>query len=52
MLKLDLEKAEAVQIVNIWLIAEKAREYQKNIYFCLIEYAKAFVWITKNCGKF
>ena len=31
---------------------EKAREFQKNIYFCCIDYAKAFVWITINCGKF
>ena len=31
---------------------KKAREFQKNIYFCLIDYAKAFVWITINCGKF
>ena len=31
---------------------EKAREFQKNIYFCFIDYAKAFVWITINCGKF
>ena len=30
----------------------KAREFQKNIYFCFIDYAKAFVWITTNCGKF
>ena len=26
--------------------------FQKNIYFCIIDYAKAFVWITTNCGKF
>ena len=31
---------------------EKAREFQKNIYFCFIDYAKAFVWITADCGKF
>ena len=31
---------------------EKAKEFQKNIYFCFISYAKAFVWITVNCGKF
>ena len=31
---------------------EKAREFQKNIYFCFIDYAKAFVWITTNCGTF
>ena len=34
-----------------WII-EKAREFQKNISFCFIDYAKAFVWITTNCGKF
>ena len=27
---------------------EKAREFQKNMYFCFIDYAKAFVWITIN----
>ena len=40
------------QIANICWIIEKAREFQKNIYFCCIDYAKAFVWITTNCGKF
>ena len=40
------------QIANTRWIMEKAREFQKNIYFCFIEYAKAFVWITINCGKF
>ena len=30
------------QIVNICWIIEKAREFQKNIYFCFIDYAKAF----------
>ena len=39
------------QIANIFWIIEKAREFQKNIYFCFIDYAKAFVWITTNCGK-
>ena len=38
------------QIPNICWIIE--REFQKNIYFCFIDYAKAFVWITINCGKF
>ena len=38
------------QIANICWIIEKAREFQKNI--CFIDYAKAFVWITTNCGKF
>ena len=36
------------QIANIRWIIEKAREFQKNIYFCFIDYAKAFVWITTN----
>ena len=40
------------QIANSRWIIEKAREFQKNIYFCVIAYAKAFVWITINCGKF
>ena len=38
------------QIANIRWIIEKAREVQKNIYFCFIDYAKAFD--TINCGKF
>ena len=41
------------QIANIHWIMEKAREFQKNIYFCFIDYAKALtVWITINYGKF
>ena len=36
------------QIANIRWIMEKAREFQKNIYSCLIDYAKAFLWITTN----
>ena len=41
------------QIANIHWIIEKARQFQKNIYFCFIDYAKAFdLWITTNCGKF
>ena len=53
MFKMDLEKAEEPdRNANIRWIIEKAREFQKNIYFCFIDYAKAFVWITTNCGKF
>ena len=41
------------QIANIRWFIEKAREFQKNIYFCFIDYAKPFDWwITTNCGKF
>ena len=36
------------QIGNICWIIKKAREFQKNIYFCFIDYAKNFVWITAN----
>ena len=39
------------QTANIRWIMEKAREFQKSIYFCFIDYAKVFVWITINCGK-
>ena len=34
------------QIANIHWIMEKAREFQKNIYFCFIDYAKSF-----DCGS-
>ena len=40
------------QIANICWITEKAREFQKKIYFCFIDQTKATVWITMNCGKF
>ena len=40
------------QIVNIHWIIKKAREFRKKTYFCFIDYARAFVWITTNCGKF
>ena len=41
------------QIANTCWIIEKAREFQKNIYFCFIDYAKALtVRITTNCGKY
>ena len=39
------------QIANICWIIEKAREL-KNIYFCFVDFAKAFVWITIISGKF
>ena len=40
------------QIANIHWIIEKVREFQKNISFCFIDYSKAFVWITTDCGRF
>ena len=36
------------QIANIRWIIEKAREFQKNIYFCFIDYAKAFDCVNHN----
>ena len=40
------------QIANICLIREKAREFQKNIYFCFIDYAEAFACVDhKNLWK-
>ena len=36
------------QIANIHWITEKAREFQKNIYFCFIDYAKAFHCVDHN----
>ena len=53
MFKLVLEKAEEPEIAKIHGIIGKAREFQKNIYFCFIDYAKALsVWITIDCGQF
>ena len=40
------------QLANIHWIMEKAKEFQKSIYFYIIDYAKNFVWITANCGIF
>ena len=36
------------QIANICWIIEKAREFQKNIYFCFIDYAKAFDYVDHS----
>ena len=49
MFKLVLEKAEEPEIIaNIRWIMEEAREFQKNIYFCFIDYAKAFDCVDHN----
>ena len=54
MFKLVLEKAEEPEIkLTTSAGSSKKQEFQKNMYFCFIDYAKAFdVWITINCGKF
>ena len=36
------------QIAQIWWIIEKARKFQKNIYFCFIDCAKAFDYVDHN----
>ena len=53
---LDFEKSLVIYhaiyfYVNIGSSKRQERS-RKNIYFCFIDYAKAFVWITINCGKF
>ena len=52
MYKLDLERQNRDQTTNIHWIIEIARKFQKNIYFCFIDYAFLTLWITTNCGKF
>ena len=49
MFKLDLEKAEELgsNCQHRWII-KKAREFQKNIYFCFIDYSKAFDCVDHN----
>ena len=54
MFKLDLEKAEEPEIkLPTSAGLSKKQEFQKNIYFCFIDYAKAFDCVNHiNCGKF
>ena len=50
MFKPDLEKGRRTrdQIANIPWVTEEAREFQKNIYFCFLDYAKAFDCVDQN----
>ena len=50
MFKMDLEKGRGTreQIINLHCIIEKAREFQKNIDFCFIDYTKAFDCVDHN----
>ena len=50
MFKLVLEKVEKpeIKLLNVRWIFEKEREFQKNIYFCFIDYAKAFDCVDHN----
>ena len=58
MFKLDLENAEEpeIKLPTSAGSSKKAREFQKNVYFCFIDYAKGFDSTTNcgntNCGKF
>ena len=49
-IQVDFRKVRGTrdQIANIRWIIEKAREFQKNIYFCFIDYAKAFDCVDHN----
>ena len=50
MFKMDLEKAEEpeIKLPTSTVSSKKAREFQKNIYFCFIDYAKAFDYLDHN----
>ena len=48
MFKMDLEKAEEQEIKLPTSVDHQKRELQKNIYFCFIDYAKAFDWVDHN----
>ena len=48
MFKLNLGRGARDQIANIHCIIEKARGFQKNIYFFFIDYAKAFDCVDHN----
>ena len=54
MFNLELLKAEEpeIKLLTSTESSKKHKEFEKNIYFCSIDYTKAFVWITTNCGKF
>ena len=54
MYKLGFKEAEEpeIKLPTCWIL-EKAKEFQKNIYFFFIDYAKAFDRVDhNNCGKF
>ena len=54
MFKPDLEKAEEPEskLATSVESSKKPKNSRKNIYFCFMNYAKAFVWIATNCRKF
>ena len=54
MFKLNLEKAEESEIKLSTSVGSQKKQgnSRRSIYFCFIDYTKAFVWITTKCGKF
>ena len=52
MFKLDLEKAEEPNCQHMLDHQKKQESSRKNIYFCFIDYAKAFDCVDHNSGKF
>ena len=54
MFKLDLEKAEEPEskLATSAESSKKPKSSRKNIHFCFMNYAKAFVWIATDCRKF
>ena len=53
MFKLDLEKEPEIKSpTSIGSQKKQENSRKTSIYFCFIDYAKAFVWITTNCGLF
>ena len=54
MFKLVLEKAEEpeIKLPTSSGSSKKQENSRKNTYFCFIDYAKDFDWVTINCGKF
>ena len=54
MFRLDLEKTEepVIKLPTYTGSWKKQERFHKNIYFCFIDYAKAFDYVDHNCGKF
>ena len=49
MFKLDLEKAEELESkLSTYFGSSKSKKFQENIYFCFIDYAKAFDYVDHN----
>jgi len=51
MFKLNLEKAEKPGIKLLTFVGSKRKQENSRKNICFIDYMKAFVWLTTNCGK-